>query len=575
MRIILTISLCCLCISFANAQSSKYFKKNYGDLYPWVEDGLFIQVLSDGYLTGGDRFHNSILESDYNIIKVNKFGDVINQFINIDSTSNCVISDALNLNNAWVFAGGWEDNIQNLGQTYVLKTDTIGNVIWEKFIGDTLDENLAYCISKTIDNGFILGGLLVSQITGKYEGTLTKLDSSGNEQWTRAYPGLIANNIIYHVEQNADSTYTFIGGKDLYIYNGDIWMVHTDINGFEISSNIYEFVTVPNSDFNVGNHFAKTSDNGYVISGTTGFLGGFIRGIIFKIDSTGQIVWEKVMSQFPDGSGNPWISEILKSVVLSDQSVVSAGSISVYANGNLQLRALLIKVDSTGTELWRRVYAYNNQADTYGYAMEATPDGGFIIAGRAEGPNIGADLYLIKTNCLGFWQAPKADFSVIWNGSTATFYNLSGRADTCIYYFGDGDSSVVLLTDTTPVVHTYAGSGPYTPYLLAYACGEIDTLYQTIYTGINNEYELIEKSFTIFPNPAAEKITLSCIIPSNLTEVNLLITDLTGRVISSNQIQGNPRELEIDISYLNNGSYLVNLEHNGNILASRKLMVVK
>ena len=76
-------------------------------------------------------------------------------------------------------------------------------------------------------------------------------------------------------------------------------------------------------------------------------------------------------------------------------------------------------------------------------------------------------------------------------------------------------------------------------------------------------------------DPAAEKITLTCIIPSHLTEVKLLITDLTGRVISSNQIQGNPRELEVDISYLNNGSYMVNLEHNGNILASRKLMVVK
>ncbi|MBK7389508.1 MAG: hypothetical protein IPI23_10725 [Bacteroidetes bacterium] len=53
------------------------------------------------------------------------------------------------------------------------------------------------------------------------------------------------------------------------------------------------------------------------------------------------------------------------------------------------------------------------------------------------------------------------------------------------------------------------------------------------------------------------------------------MTDLTGRVISSNQIQGNPGELEIDISYLNNGSYLISFEHNGHILASRKLMVVK
>ena len=575
MRIILTISLCCLCISFANAQSSKYFKKNYGDLLPMYEDGLFIQDLSDGYLTGGGKFVQNQIERAYYVIKTNKFGDIIHEKTDLDTSVTDLIISGVSNGGTWTFAGLGKYNADLKYKHFVMKMDSSSNILWKKFIGDASFSSRSYSIDNTLDGGYILGGYQVDTVINYNKGTLMKLDSSGNEQWTRVYPGLIANNIIYHVEQNADSTYTFIGGKDMYIYNGDIWLVHTDVNGFEISSNIYEFVTVPNSDFNVGQHFSKTSDNGYIISGSTGFLGGFTRGIIFKIDSTGQIVWEKVMSQFPDGSGNPWWSYIIKSVILPDQSVVCAGGITVNANGNTQWRALLIKVDSTGTELWRRVYAYNNQADTYAYAMEATPDGGFIIAGRAEGPNIGADLYLIKTNCLGFWQAPKADFSVIWNGSTATFYNLSGRADTCIYYFGDGDSAIVLLTDTTPVVHTYAGSGPYTPYLLAYACGEVDTLYQTIYTGINNEYELIEKSFTIFPNPATDKITLSCIIPSNLTEVNLLITDLTGRVISSNQIQGNPGELEIDISYLNNGSYLISFEHNEHVLASRKLMVVK
>jgi|GEM_PF-2429277 len=555
-------------------QSSKYFKKNYGDSLPMYEDGLFIQVLSDGYLTGGGKFFQTQIERAYYVIKVNEFGDVIHEKTNIDTSITYVIHSAVSNGATWTFAGLGKVNTDIKYKHFVMKMDSSSNILWAKFVGDSTFSSRSYSIGNTLDGGYILGGYSLDTAINYSRGALMKLDSLGNEQWTRIYPSLVANNVIYHVEQNPDSTFTFVGGKDLWVSNGDMWIVHTDENGFEVSSQIYEFVTVLNSDYNVALHFTKTADNGHIISGSTGFL-NLCRGIIFKIDSTGQVVWEKIMAQFPDGSGNPWQSDIVKSVILPDQSIVSAGLITVNANGNMQSRALLIKLDSTGNELWRRLFAYNNQANTYGYAMEATPDGGFIIAGRGEGPNIGADLYLIKTNCLGFTQEPKANFSVIWNGNMATFYNLSGRADTCIYYFGDGDSAIVHLTDTIPVVHTYSGPGPYQPYLLAFACGEIDTLYQTIYSGLDDTKSLIEKSFSIYPNPANDKLNISITLPESFKNVNLLFTDLTGRTIVIRKLNENAREQEIDISFLMSGSYLVSVEHNGAVLSTRRMAVVK
>ena len=158
-----------------------------------------------------------------------------------------------------------------------------------------------------------------------------------------------------------------------------------------------------------------------------------------------------------DGTGNIWKSRVTRIRQLADSSFVC---VAYLQTGGFQpFKMLLIKFDFYGNELWRRSFNSVSGQDSYGYDFDLTADGGFILTGRAEN-GTDAQLYLVKTNCLGFTQPPVSDFSVVWNGSTATFYNLSGRADTCIYYFGDGDSAVVLLTDTTPVVHTMPAQAP-------------------------------------------------------------------------------------------------------------------
>jgi hypothetical protein len=571
MRIILTIALCCLCISFANAQTTKYFKKTFGDPYPFYEAGQTVHTLSNGYLVGGQSLTSNPYEIDAFILNIDLFGNAFWQFKVQDTTLLTTILSSTILDGKYYFAGELPDFVNSKATGFILKADSSGNFIWQKSIGGNISSSI-YNIISSSDGNLVMSGWIQDTVTQYWQGNLIKTDTSGNILWNKTYQG-IYNSAITAVKELPNGNFVLIGRTEFVLGSGKIWFLLVDDVGNLISTNSYFMGSMGITNyFQVGFSLDFTIDSGYIIGGHGGITPNVTRGVIVKLNSSGQVDWYKMLTENPDGTGNLWMSKVYRIKQLADSSFILTGYLQ--AGPNQDYKMILIKLDFNGNELWRRSYNTVNGYDTYGYDMDVTPDGGYILTGRTENAT-NAELLLVKTNCLGFWQAPKADFSVIWNGSTATFYNLSGRADTCIYYFGDGDSAVVHLTDTTPVVHTYAGSGPYTPYLLAYACGEVDTLYQTIYTGINNEYELIEKSFTIFPNPAAEKITLSCIIPSHLTEVNLLITDLTGSVISSNQIQGNPREQEVDISYLNNGSYLMNLEHNGNILASRKLMVVK
>jgi hypothetical protein len=59
----------------------------------------------------------------------------------------------------------------------------------------------------------------------------------------------------------------------------------------------------------------------------------------------------------------------------------------------------LIKVDSLGDTLWSRAYG-GGDAD-YGYSVQQTTDGGYIVAGYSSSFGATDDIYVIKTNSIG------------------------------------------------------------------------------------------------------------------------------------------------------------------------------
>lgn len=565
---IIALSLCFFCISVANAQTAKYFKKTFGDPYPFYEAGQTVHTLSNGYLVGGYSVNPNPYDADAFIVRTDLYGNSLWSYKSLDTTTQTGIFSSINLIGHYFFAGEFPDFVTSSTQGFLMKTDSAGTLQWQMVIGDGISNNGIYHIISCTDGNLVMSGWIQDTITQNWQGNLIKTDTSGNIVWNRTYQGTY-NSAITSVIELANGNFALIGRTDYVLGSGKVWLLVVDPTGVLISTNSY-FVggSTPTNDFQVANSFDLSIDSGYIIGGHAGVDPNLKRGLIIKLNTNGQVDWYKMLSANSDGTGNIWKSSVTRIRQLTDSSFVC---VAYLETGGFQpFKMLLIKFDFYGNELWRRSFNSVSGQDTYGYDFDLTSDGGFILTGRTENAT-DAELYLVKTNCLGFTQPPLSDFSVVWNGSTATFINLSGRADTCIYFFGDGDSALVHMTDTTPVVHTYAGSGPYTPYLLAYACGEIDTLYQTIFTGINNDFSFIEKSFTIFPNPANEAIHISY---SLIESGELTFYSANGQQSYSIILQSGSRIEEISTASFREGAYSWKLKTTSST-KNGKLFIIK
>ncbi len=104
-----------------------------------------------------------------------------------------------------------------LSDFWILKLDTVGNIIWQKTIGGSGDDYLNY-IFPTFDNGFICGGYSNSPISGlktsanfgQNDYWILKLDSVGNIQWQRTIGGR-GNDVLSNISQMPNGNY-FGGG---------------------------------------------------------------------------------------------------------------------------------------------------------------------------------------------------------------------------------------------------------------------------------------------------------------------------------------------------------------------------
>src|SRR5204863_363502 len=79
---------------------------------------------------------------------------------------------------------------------WIVKTDSLGNELWDKDFGGTGDEYFM-SLKQTPDGGYILGGTSASGISGNKtqasQGAddywIVKLDSLGNKQWDKDFGG--------------------------------------------------------------------------------------------------------------------------------------------------------------------------------------------------------------------------------------------------------------------------------------------------------------------------------------------------------------------------------------------------
>lgn len=268
----------------------------------------------------------------------------------------------------------------------MIKTDQYGNILWEKLFGGS-GNDLGKSILQTNDGGYIFTGGTTSFGAGGSDVQLIKTDSMGVELWSKTYGGA-GDEEGEFVQENFNGGYIIIGKTSSYGAGGtDIYVINTDSVGNVIWSETFGGVNNEK-----GNSIQKTSDEGYLLVGTTfSFGAGNADIFVIKINKSGVELWNKTYG----GSESDWANS---AITTSQGNFVIVGGTNSYGAGDND--AYVINLDLGGNEIWTKTFGAANS--DIAYSITQTNDGGYIITGESNSFGTGkSDLYIVKADSLG------------------------------------------------------------------------------------------------------------------------------------------------------------------------------
>ncbi|MGE0638473.1 MAG: T9SS type A sorting domain-containing protein [Bacteroidia bacterium] len=171
---------------------------------------------------------------------------------------------------------------------YLLKTDSAGHKIWSKYIGDSGVE-WGYSVVVTSDSGFAIAGYTGSAGAGGYDVLLVKTDSLGEVLWQKTFGGTDWD-FGYSIKETADGGLLIAGKTYSYGAGGaDAYIIKTDNSGNSVFEKTYG-----GEGEDVANDIIIDSDGNYVFIGETSSMGnGKADLLLQKINSYGDEIWTK------------------------------------------------------------------------------------------------------------------------------------------------------------------------------------------------------------------------------------------------------------------------------------------
>ncbi len=279
----------------------------------------------------------------------------------------------------------WKSTAGTRDDWFIIKTDNKGNLIWKKFIGDYLDDEVQDFIS--VSNEYYLIGNTWNYGPGSSNIYLAKMDGFGNFYWFKSY-GLNEKDLARGISFTSD-TNLMLGCYSKSYGDGtfDYLNIKTDLNGDVIWSKVY------NSSYeNVNYCFIKSEDNYYYTIGYSADIHNNNKDIfLLKVNKEGDVVWAKSYGGAKDDVG-------YRLAEMPDGNLLILGSSKSFDNGEGDVIA--IKITSSGDIIWAKAYGGDMKEDYT--LLDIREDGSFVIAATTYsfGKDNG-DFYIINTDTLG------------------------------------------------------------------------------------------------------------------------------------------------------------------------------
>lgn len=491
---------------------------------------------------------------------------------------------------------------------WLAKTDSVGNLLWQKNYGGSYYD-LAYCLIETEDNGYAFAGKSHSDDSDltAHHGTdafsdcwVVKTDAVGNVQWQKSFGGT-GEDFAGSLAQTFDKGFIVAGysgsldGDVSGHYGGynisDYWVVKLDSAGI-----IQWQKSLGGEDEDVATAVVQTSDSGYLVGGYSKSNSYDITGNhgyddfwVVKLSAAGIIQWQKCYGGSASDQANCLIKTSDGNLALAGYSSSTNGDVTGINEGTADL--WVIKIDNAGTLLWQKLYGGNDVdvvnclvESRYGdlcIAATTASTSGNISASRGSWDVLVAKLSTDTAFCsAGFTLSRDTILSHHWFAYTQTAgiqplsYNWSwgdGNFDTIAnpshtYNTPNYYTICLNITDAVGCVASYCDSSTYI-FKTDDALISV-TVMNELFSGISeNTKESI--GFNIMPNPASDWIVID--ISKIMPNTRLTIADITGKIIKN--ITPLTTQSKIAITFPS-GAYFVTLS-NIHQSVTKKLIVKK
>lgn len=413
---------------------------------------------------------------------------------------------------------------------YVVKTDSNGILLWDSIYGGP-DWDETWAVWECADGGFVLVGTTKSFGNGWWDGYVSKIDSVGNELWSRTY-GSDGADGFFDGAATPDGGCAFAGNYG----SGQFYLVRTDAAGDTLWTRTYGGDSGERAWA-----MESTADGGFILAGyTDSDTTGGKDVYLVKTDSAGNAEWTRTIG----GEADDQAWDIAQT---ADGGYVVTGVSVSAATGDEDV--LLTRLDAEGGATWSRIYG--GADNDRGYCVSEESDGGFLIAGYTGSYGAGAtDGWLLKTDAWGelLWSQPYG------GGDSEEF--------TKIIHYSDGYMAVGSTQSW--------GSGGWDFWMVRLTAEGSATDYGP---------PAVAASAVLhpnYPNPFNARTCIAFDLPvTSRSRVEVL--DVLGRtvaVLADRVFDSGAHSLWLDASHLSSGVYLCRLQA-GAFSQTQKMMLIR
>ncbi len=442
------------------------------------------------------------------------------------------------------------------------------------------------CVVQTFDHGYAVCGFTTPGTGGQTNFYLLKTDSNGVAAYQYSYGG---NGIdqAFSLVQLPDSGFLLAGYSNSFSVNSDydVCIVRTDKSGNSLWTK-----TFGTSDWDFIYDMQQSPDGNFILIGNTfGSGNGRSSGYVVKIDSNGNVIWEKFIMQnqlvnlkqlavradgsfvvcgnvspsssypgdyflaFMDASGNT-----ISTKIIDDGKHESFNGIDFFSNGDLAVAG--ISIDSSD----------NNDCDEV--IMRIDPFSNIIwsLPSDIAGSDDFNDLYVYNDTIYASGSnssngAGGYDFKILNRDQNNGFINGhtfgAAQNEFCYRAVRTNDAGSILVGSTTSF-----GPGQTSVFLV-----KTDSLFaeaNNVILDLDNNYELT--SLNVFPNPTTGDISI--FLNSQQEKIQLRFYDSNGKLV----LEKNSFEFPYTLSLpeCKSGNYVLEI-FNRDVLLRKKVIIVK